>query len=79
MARGYKTGGRQKGVTNKATAELKDMLLTALSEAGGKDYLLRQAYENPPAFLTLLGKILPRDVTASVDTKTEVKFVNEFE
>ena len=35
------------------------MILGALSEAGGTEYLARQAEENPGPFLTLLGKILP--------------------
>jgi hypothetical protein len=39
------------------------MILGALSEAGGEQYLTRQANENPGAFMTLLGKILPTQVT----------------
>jgi hypothetical protein len=39
------------------------MILGALNEAGGQKYLARQAKENPSAFLTLLGKILPMQVT----------------
>jgi hypothetical protein len=35
------------------------MILGALSEAGGEQYLARQANENPGAFMTLLGKVLP--------------------
>ena len=35
----------------------------ALSEAGGEQYLARQANENPSAFMTLLGKVLPTQVT----------------
>ena len=40
-----------------------DMILNALSEAGGEQYLARQANENPSAFMTLLGKVLPTQVT----------------
>ena len=43
MAKGKKTGGRQKGSTNKTTAELKEMILGALSEVGGQAYLVQQA------------------------------------
>jgi len=57
-----KTGGRKKGVPNKITADLKGMILTALSDVGGKDYLVEQAKENPTAFLTLVGKVLPKEV-----------------
>jgi len=55
--------GRPKGVPNKSTAAIKDMILNALSKAGGEDYLLRQADENPVAFMGLLGKVLPMQVT----------------
>lgn len=66
MAKGIKTGGRQKGTVNKATAELKDMILGALYDAGGREYLTKQAVENPIAFMTLLGKIIPRNINANV-------------
>ena len=67
MAKGKKTGGRQKGATNKTTAELKEMILGALSEVGGQAYLVQQALDNPNAFLTLVGKVVPRDLNAAVD------------
>jgi hypothetical protein len=63
MAKGQKTGGRQKGTPNKLTGALKDMILSALDKAGGVDYLLTQADDNPTAFLTLVGKVLPLQVT----------------
>lgn len=56
---GERRGGRQKGTPNKFTGALKDMVLEALNDAGGVDYLKRQADENPTAFLTLVGKVLP--------------------
>jgi hypothetical protein len=54
-----KAGGRVAGTSNRITRELKEMILTALDESGGVDYLVRQAEQNPVAFLTLLGKVLP--------------------
>jgi hypothetical protein len=51
--------GRPKGCLNKNTTALKDMILGALNKAGGEEYLLRQAEENPTAFLTIVGKVLP--------------------
>jgi len=60
MAAGRKTGGgSRKGRPNKLTADLKTMILGALDKAGGEEYLMRQANENPSAFMTLLGKVLP--------------------
>jgi hypothetical protein len=62
-----KTGGRQKGVPNKRTALLKDAILEAAERAGGPGgmvgYLTLQATENPGPFMTLLGKVLPTQVT----------------
>lgn len=66
MAR-QKTGGRKKGTPNKVTALLKDDILQAASDAhpqGRVGYLTEQARENPTAFLTLLGKVLPSDITS---------------
>ena len=55
--------GRPKGVPNKHSMTLKDMILTALSKSGGVDYLVRQATENPGPFMSLVGKVLPMQVT----------------
>lgn len=65
MATRQKFGGRVKGTPNKITSELKDMILGALDDAGGQEYLQRQADENPVAFLGLVGKVLPLQVTGS--------------
>lgn len=62
MARGKKTGGRSAGTPNKATKELKDMIQGALDAKGGQAWLEQQMDESPAAFMTLLGKILPKDV-----------------
>lgn len=63
MAAGRKTGGRQKGSQNKLTRQLKDMILEALDESGGVEYLKQTAIDHPTAFLTLVGKVLPLQVT----------------
>jgi len=55
--------GRRKGVPNKVNADLKAMILGALAGAGGQDYLQRQAELNPGAFMTLIGKVLPMQIT----------------
>ena len=54
---------KPKGVPNKLTTQLKDMILAALDKAGGVNYLQAQATANPGAFLTLVGKVLPLQVT----------------
>ena len=53
---------RPKGSPNKVTADLRAMVLGALEDAGGQAYLARQAEDNPAAFLSLVGKCMPRDV-----------------
>lgn len=58
--------GRPKGSPNKTTKALKDMILTALSDAGGEKYLLAQAHDNPSAFLSLIGKVLPAELKAEL-------------
>lgn len=67
MARGRKTGGRQKGSQNRVNADLKSMIEGALGTLGGEGWLVSSAQENPAAFMSLLGKILPRDLNVAVD------------
>ena len=59
--------GRPKGAKNKTTALLKDAILKAAEQAGGKDglvgYLKIQAEANPGPFMALLGKVLPMQIT----------------
>ena len=57
--------GRPKGTPNKATKELKEMILGALDAAGGQKYLQERAKDprTQAAFLTLIGKVLPMQMT----------------
>jgi len=77
MAPGIKTGGRKKGTPNKTTALLKDAILQAATNAGGGDltnYLQVQAMENPGPFMSLLGKVLPMQVTGEDGGPLQVVF-----
>jgi len=65
---GPKYGGRKKGTPNKDNAAIKAMIEQALSQAGGVDYLTRQADENPTAFMGLVGKVLPMQVNHGDNT-----------
>lgn len=73
--------GRAKGTPNKTTALLKDAILLAATNAGGKDglvgYLQIQASENPGPFLALLGKVLPMQVTGEDGGAVQV-VINRF-
>jgi hypothetical protein len=58
--------GNKRG-QGKITQTLKDAILAAASDAGGPGgtvaYLTTQAIDHPAAFLSLLGKVLPMQVT----------------
>lgn len=61
--------GRPPGTPNRMTVLLKDALLQAATEAGGKDglvgYLRTQAIKNPGPFMQQLGKVLPLQITGA--------------
>lgn len=65
--RGNAGKGRTKGVPNRIGADVRAMILAALDSAGGETYLVQQARENPSAFMTLLGKILPTTLAGDVE------------
>lgn len=73
--------GRPKGVPNKTNGAIKDMILQALSEAGGVDYLVDRANDpkTAAAFLGLVGKVLPMQVTGvdgdAIHTVTRIELV----
>lgn len=53
--------GRPKGSANRVTADLRTLITESLTVAGGVKYLADQAVINPQAYLSLIGKALPRD------------------
>lgn len=70
--------GRPKGMPNKTTALLKDAILKAATDAGGGDmaeYLKQQAIANPGPFLSLLGKVLPMQVTGADGEALKVEVI----
>jgi hypothetical protein len=56
--------GRPPGSQNKISLSLKQMILDALDEAGGVNYLKQLAIENSSAFASLVGKVLPTTLQA---------------
>lgn len=78
---GNRGKGRPKGAVNKNSKLLKDAILEAAEKAGNKfgkeglvSYLEHQAKENPSAYMSLMGKVLPLQVTGSGDSG-EHKFI----
>ena len=72
MAKGRKTGGRRPGSTNKVTSDLRAMILGALDAAGGQKYFQLQARENPQAFLSLVSKLVSKDVNIAANVVYEI-------
>lgn len=79
-----KTGGRRKGTPNKMTAQLKEMILEA-AELAGDDmggggtvkYLRMQAVLQPAAFMSLLGRVLPMQISG--DEENPVVMISRIE
>ncbi|MEY9806969.1 hypothetical protein [Bradyrhizobium elkanii] len=81
MAKGHKTGGRKKGTPNKVSGQLREMILEAAELAGdeiekGKGtiaYLKQQAKNNPGPFMSLLGKVLPTQISGDPESPIHIK------
>lgn len=67
----------RKGVPNKVTADLKNMILEALSNAGGAEYLERKANDprTASAFLGLVGKVLPMTIAGDKESPFTVTVI----
>lgn len=58
-------GGSRKGCPNKTTKEIKELIIGALDQAGGVQYLVERAQDprTASAFLSLVGKVLPLQIS----------------
>jgi len=71
--------GRRKGVPNKTTALLKDAILAAAEQVGDKyggglvGYLKVQAVNEPVAFMSLLGRVLPMQIQGDAENPLNIK------
>lgn len=69
--------GSRKGVPNKTTKAIKDMVIGALADAGGRAYLTRCA-KDPKlavAFLGLVGRVLPLQIAGDANAPITVQVV----
>jgi len=71
IGKGTPGPGRKKGVPNKNTALIRDMVAQALDQVGGVEYLARQAEDKPVAFLALVGKVMPVQVIGDPDNPVQ--------
>ena len=55
--------GRPKGSLDKGGKLIREMVVEALDGVGGVEYLMGAAQTNQSAFLSLIGKVLPIQVT----------------
>ena len=74
MNKGNAGKGRPRGVPNKTTSAMRELVLQALDEAGGVEYLARMAEEQPVAFLGLVGRLLPLEARIEAATAQRVEF-----
>jgi len=64
--------GSRKGIPNKITKDIKEILHVAFDKAGGCDYLVRQAEANPKAFMALLARCIPAQVALDVSVRLDL-------
>lgn len=55
--------GRPKGSIDKGNALIRELIVEALDNLGGTDYLEQTAKSHPAAFLSLIGKVMPIQLT----------------
>jgi len=72
--------GKPKGAVNKSTKELKEMILGALEQSGGVDYLVERANDprTASAFLALIGKVLPMTIAGDKENPIQARISVEF-
>lgn len=78
--RGNAGKGRPKGARNKVTTAVKEAIIAAAEAAhdeGMFGYLREQANANPTAFMALLGKVLPLQVSGEDGGPIEFRTVYE--
>jgi hypothetical protein len=63
----WKRGASRKGRPNGDVFRIRSMIGEALHRAGGVNYLVKQAHENPGPFMQLVAKCMPRDVIATAE------------
>jgi hypothetical protein len=67
-----KNAGRRKGTPNKTTVRVKEAVLAAFDQIGGEQYLMTVALRDPRTFCTLLGRILPTEISGPGGDPVEI-------
>jgi len=66
--------GRPKGRVAKETADIKAMVVGALQSIGGVEYFAARAIDQPVAFMALVGRVLPLQLTGEGGAPIAVDF-----
>ena len=67
--------GRPKGSQSKVTLKIKETIMRAYDEVGGKDYLVSVARDDPKTSCMLLAKILPAELVVDADVSGQITLV----
>lgn len=71
--------GRPKGSLDKGNALIRELIVKTLDDLGGTEYLSAVAKSHPPAFLALLGKVMPVQLEGAgggaIQVERTVRFV----
>lgn len=58
--------GRPKGFPNKTTRDVREAIKAAFDKVGGVAWLERLAEEKPEVFAMLIGRVIPKEIEATI-------------
>ena len=70
--------GRRPGTPNRVTAVVREAVLAAFDEVGGKDYLVQVARDEPKVFCALLARLVPTQVRAEIESTLPVVVLRDY-
>lgn len=74
-----KTGGRKKGTPNKVPSSVKEAIMNAFDKVGGDEYLVEVAKLDHKTFCSLLGRVLPKEISTSIHSDLDLMTDEELE
>ena len=67
---------RPKGSPNKLGTLIRIAIEKSFDQVGGVKYLVRMAEQEPKAYMTLLGRVIPKELTLSDETGDKLDLVD---
>ena len=79
MAKGKKTGGREKGSLNVTSRSMKETVISTLEWLQGQPRSNMRAWanENPTQFYQIAAKLIPTEITGNIEQTIEVNLIRE--